>query len=309
MSLKSFIAMPDVRDRIKPLRPQLPRKIDASLKVEPRTKSYMLVGTAFDYLLRFELQRQAPHAREKQWVAEFAPERIWRESDGTTVFMDPRRTYNDNAGPPPESDYKAVYELAQRVRGIVEEAKIYVATYLKSKRPGRTRREEIAGHAIRLAKLDSVYRTWELDPQFETADSADIQDLVALLAVVPFDALLHKQVMLLNPTFGESSRLVGGADADLITGDMLVDFKTTKKNSMSVADLDQLLGYFLLARNQRRTDSQFPEIKKLGLYFCRHGYLWAIDTDNWTDHPQFLDVEKWFLKRAGEVFGSRKQRT
>ena len=305
MSLKSFIAMPDVRARIKPLRPQLPRKIDALLEAEPHTKSYMLVGTAFDYLLRFELQRQASHAQAERWVAESAPDLIWRESGGTTVFMDPRRTYNGDDVPSPEGDYEAVHELAQRVRGIVEEAKIAVTTYLKSKRPSGTRREELASHAIRLAQLDEVYRSKRLDSQFETVDPADVQDLIALLAIVPFDALLHKQVMLLNPTFGESSRLVGGADADLITGDMIVDFKTTKKNAMNATDLDQLLGYFLLARNQQRSDPQFPEIKKLGLYFCRHGHLWTINTDNWTDHPQFLEVEKWFLKRAGEVFGSR----
>ncbi len=309
MSLTSFIAMPDVRARIKPLRPQLPRKINVSLKVEPHTKHYMLVGTAFDYLLRFELQRQAPYAREHQWVAEHAPDLIWHESDRATVFRDPRRAYNGNDGPPPEGSDEGVHELAQRVRGIVEEAKRDVAAYLKSQRPSSTEKEEIAGHAIRLAQLDSVSRTWTLDPQFEIVNPADVQDLLALLDIVPFDALLHQEVILLNPTFGDLSTLVGGADADLITGDMLVDFKTTRKNAMNAADLDQLLGYFLLARSHRRTDPQFPGIKKLGLYLCRHGCLWAIDTDNWTDHPQFLDVEKWFLKRAREVFGSREQRT
>ena len=305
MSLTSFIAMPDVRARIKPLRPQLPRKIDASLKVEPRTKNYILVGTAFDYLLRFELQRQASHARAEQWVAESAPDLIWYESDRSTAYMDPRYTGQNRDRIPPGDDYECVRELAQRVRSIIDEAKISVATYLKSKRPSSTRREEVAGHAIRLARLDEVSRNRSLDPQFETVDPADVQDLIVLLTVVPFDALLHKKVMLLNPTFGEASLLVGGADADLITGDMLVDFKTTKKNSMNAADLDQLLGYFLLARNQQRGDPHFPEIKRLGLYFCRHGYLWTIDTDNWTDHPQFLDVERWFLKRAEEVFSSR----
>ena len=324
MSLTSFIAKPDVRDRIKSLRPQLPRKIDASLKVEPRTKHYMLVGRAFDYLLRFELQRRSPHAIAQRWVAD-APLwqgntinidtgevtwvvesppyvnqiRVSRTNTGTQKFGDSRQ--ND--------DWISIYDTAPLVLSVIKEAKRVVAAYTKSKKPSITRREEIAGYAIRLARLDSVVRTGELDPQFEIADPEDVQDLLALLAIVPFDALLHKQLMLLNPTFGDSSLLVGGADADLITGDMLVDFKTTKKNAMNVADLDQLLGYFLLARNQQRSDPQFPEIKKLGLYFCRHGHLWVVDTDRWTDHPQFLEIEKWFLNRAREVFGSRKQRT
>lgn len=235
MSLTGFIAKPEVRAKIKPLRPKLSRKIDAPLKVEPRTKHYGVVGTALDYLLRFELQRQAPQAIAREWVAESAPDIIWRESDGATVYMDPRHTRRN--GVPPDDDYEDVHESAQRVRNIVGEAKRDVATSLKSKRPSSTQKEEIAGYALRLAQLDSVYRAHQLDPQFETVDPADIQDLLALVAIVPFDALLHEQVMLLNPTFGEASSLVGGAD--LIAGDMIVDFKTTKKNAMNVRGLDQ----------------------------------------------------------------------
>jgi hypothetical protein len=99
--------------------------------------------------------------------------------------------------------------------------------------------------------------------------------------------------------------LLGGADTDLITGDLLVDFKTTKRSEMQVSDLDQLLGYYLLVRRQRRSNPSFPEVKRLALYFCRHGFLWVQDATTWTDHPQFLEIEEWFFKRAKEVFGSK----
>ena len=74
MSLTSFLDMPDVTAKVKLLRPKLPRKLSAPLKIKPRSNRYMLVGTAFDYLLRFELQRRAPHAISKRWVAEYAPD-------------------------------------------------------------------------------------------------------------------------------------------------------------------------------------------------------------------------------------------
>lgn len=302
MSLSSFVATMEVRDKIKPLRPKLPRKIDAPLKVEPRTKHYSWVGTAFDYLLRFELQRQAPHAVARQWVAEAALDRIWGERDGIGWYMDPRRSSQNDDEASVGPDEKVVWELAQRVRTVIQEAKEAVAIYTKSRKTTKANREELASHALRLAQLDRVIREWDLDPQFEAVDSADVGDLLALLAIVPPEVLVNQQTMLLNPTFEESSMLVGGADADLITGDMLVDFKVTKKTSMKGDDLDQLLGYFLLARNQHRIDPRFPEIKKLGLYFCRHGHLWSIGSANWTDHPNFSEVEKWFLKRAEEVF-------
>jgi TPR repeat protein len=91
---------------------------------------------------------------------------------------------------------------------------------------------------------------------------------------------------------------VGGADTDLISGEMLVDFKTTKQNEINVNDLDQLLGYLLLARQHHRVDPAFPQINRLGLYFCRHGYLWVRGATLWMDHHDFPEVERWFFERA-----------
>lgn len=322
MSLTRFIAIPEVKARIKPLRPKLSRKITEPLRIEPRSNHYMLVGTAFDYLLRFELQRRAPHAVAKKWVAESALDSILGETyaivhgerDTATSAIWLRAVYETRAIASGEMDTggtdfeEFAWEVDQRACKIMEDAKAAVAAYVKNRAPSPAEQAELAGHAIRLAQLDSVYRAGRLDPTFAEADPEDTQDLVDMLAIAPFNLLLHKKVMLLNPTFGESSGLVGGADADLITGDMLVDFKTTKRNEIEVGSLDQLLGYFLLARNQRGADPKFPKINKLGLYFCRHGYLWIQDTTVWTGHPQFPEIEEWFCKRAKEVFGSHEQK-
>jgi hypothetical protein len=180
-----------------------------------------------------------------------------------------------------------------------------VAAYIESKVPDRPKQTELAGHAIRLAKLDSVCRSRRLNPRFEEADPQDVLDLLDMRAIVPFDKLLHPTVLLLNPNFGDSSRLVRGADADLISGDLLVDFKATKKDAIEVRDLDQILGYYLLARHQRRQDATTPMIGRLGIYYCRHGYLWTQNTDVWPDNPQFPEIEEWFISRAKEFLGSR----
>jgi hypothetical protein len=119
---------------------------------------------------------------------------------------------------------------------------------------------------------------------------------------VPFERLYDDQVLILNPNFQDSSKLVGGADADLLTGDLLVDFKTTKNNTMDGRDFDQLFGYFLLARNQRRIDPTFPQVNRVGLYFSRHGYLQIWAGDHWTSHPQFPEIENWFIKHASNTF-------
>jgi hypothetical protein len=296
MSLTSFLDMPDVKVRVKPLRPKMRRQISVPLKVEPRSNRYMLVGTAFDYLLRFELQRLAPHAISERWVVEYAPDLIWKKTSTGARGIDLLADADPAFYMPPE-------KVAEHARRIVADAKAAVAKYVKNKAPKRVSQIDLAAHAIRLAKLEDVYRALRLDPTFEEAASEDMQDLVEMLAIVPFDELLHPKLMLLNPNFRQTSHLVGNADADLIAGDWLVDFKTTKKNAMGVGDLDQLLGYLLLARRQHSIDPTFPAINRLALYYCRHGHLWSLNACVWTEHSEFQEIEKWFFQRAAEVFG------
>lgn len=293
MSLTSFIAMPDVAAKLAPLRPKLPRKIAVPLKAEPRSNHYMLVGTAFDYFLRFELQRRSPRAITKPWVAELAPDLL---------------RFSTEAGPvvkltgPSDKTWKQIWVS---VSAVLANAKAAVAMYLNNKTPNDEDLIDLAGHAIRLAKLDAIYRAHVLDPGFEKADLEDVRDLVNLLRLVPFDELLCEAPLFLNPTFGDWSRLVGGADADLITGGLLVDFKTGKEGRIHARDLDQLLGYFFLAGRQRQSEPNFPVIKRLGLYFSRHAYLWTMEASVWTEHPEFPEIEWWFFQRATEVFGKR----
>src|SRR5262249_55538728 len=125
-------------------------------------------------------------------------------------------------------------EVAGRARRIVETARTAVAAYLSNTSPTLTEQAVVAGHAIRLAKLEDLYRRPSLlgAATFEEPAPEDVEDLLALLAVVPFESLLDDKVLLLNPTFGNASRLVGGSDGDLISGDLLIDFKTTKGEKM-----------------------------------------------------------------------------
>jgi hypothetical protein len=276
------------------VRPKFHRKLDARLLIEPRSKRYMVVGSAFDYLLRFELQRLAPHAVANKWVAEDALGILWRETATGSVAWDIFAALEPQYRLPP-------HEVASRVRKILQDSRAAVTAYLNCKAPKRARRAELAGHAIRLAKLDDVGRAWRLDPRFEEADPEDVGDLLSLLAIVPFESLLHAKLMLLNPRFPCTAKLFGAADADLIAGDMLLDFKVTKYCELTADNLDQLLGYLLLARHERRLDPTFPTINRLGLYFCRHGLLWVQNAAAWANHPQFSQVEEWFFEWLQEA--------
>jgi len=308
IELTSFVRTPEDTAKLKPFRPKLPRKIPAQLRVEPRSNRYTMVGTAFDYLLRFELQRRAPHAVSDRWVAERVPGLIWSATDKGSglyshLWKDDKGVISVGTGPDPGlGDEELAKETADRATRVVEKAKAAVAAFIKSGSPTLREQADLASHAIRLAKLDVMCRAHQLDSSFEEAAQEDVDDLLAMLAIVPYASLLHDKTVLLNPTFGPTSLLVLAGDCDLISGDMLVDFKATKGNKIEPKNLDQLFGYFLQARHRRCAEPEFPEIKRVAFYFCRHGHLWVLDVTTWTQLPEFLEVEQWFIKRAREVF-------
>lgn len=106
---------------------------------------------------------------------------------------------------------------------------------------------------------------------------------------------------LLNPNFGEGSRLVQGADADVLIDDTLIEIKTTKKLEFKREYFDQLMGYFILNQvSGIGSLSPKPQINKLAVYFSRFGYLYTFnvyDVVDWRTFPAFVD---WFVNRARE---------
>jgi hypothetical protein len=191
--------------------------------------------------------------------------------------------------------------LRWRMTVVNENARRAVEEYCRLESPDREQRCEIAANALRLAKLDPLLRARKLDPTFESADAGQIEELIELLAIVPFDSLIDPTVMILNPSFGKASRLVGGADTDLITGEILVDVKTVKIAETDAKYLDQLFGYFLLARRAAATGEKIPAIRTVALYFSRHAHLWTQPTTFWLDRAEFDDVERWFFERTAEL--------
>src|SRR5580765_8367663 len=137
------------------------------LQAEPRSNRYMMVGTAFDYLLRFELQRRAPHAVVNPWIAELALERLC-PGVGKAVL---------DVFAPDFDLYMPPEEVGRRSQAIVDNAKTFVGTFLKTTSPTSRQLTNLAGHAIRLAKLDDAYRAMRLDPHFEEAASLSVIQL------------------------------------------------------------------------------------------------------------------------------------
>lgn len=315
MNRRDFIAQKHIQTRIREFRPTARRVIDSPIKV-PSRNARALIGTAFDYLLRFEIGRRTPVAKDR-WIADQIENGVWWRAsaaqmrDGLRQFCEshPDFRVDDLDGAEEYTRYASIdgivvrgsvtdpYEIyfIRAVRKVVNEARAAVVEYRAKQNPSVGEQKEAAFHALRLAKIDLTFRIRWIDPTFECAAREAIDELAQLLGVVPWDDFPVGESPILNPTLGAFGI---GADADLICSGCLIDIKTTADRSMNLDWLDQLLVYYIFSRHHRRNDPGFPDVTRLGLYFARHGQFWCRDAQEWSDRPGFAEFEQWFLDQT-----------
>jgi hypothetical protein len=275
MSLTSFIKRPEVRAGFRSAISKPAFKCNAPLLAPPLTKRYGLVGGAFDYLLRFFIERHNQHANSYTWVAYL----------GLTLLPDNSR----------------LYRLAARR---LKEAEKHHATFLKTGIVS----DDLLASALYLAAIDVIFRAGPgviRVEHLDHVDPLDIEDLKALTSIVPIHEFTALQTCLLNPSFGSASQLVGGADADVIIDDTLVEVKTTKYLTLDRSYIDQLIGYHLLLK-LNGISSCLPtdfnadeyELNHIGVYFARHGYFYRVPISEVIDPNALPAFAKWFVEIA-----------
>lgn len=295
MSLTSFIKQTEVRKKFREQFPKPKFNIKKELLFPPLTKNYMEVGVAFDYLFRFGLKRNNPKAVERMWVAESA----LRDMPGFTLDLVTGKSYfepdweisiYEHTGH--KSLMERKYRISERANRIILEAKSRYNRFLKS---GRLTKNLIKS-AIFLARLDGKVRSGvpseKLD--LDNVDEKDITDLRNLIKGVNWDGLKAREICLLNPTFGEASRLVGGADADVVIDDTLIEIKTTIKWDFKRDYFSQLIGYYCLYCIDGIGGSpKKHKIKNFAIYFSRQAYLHFLPINQCIDNQRFIKFFEW----------------
>jgi len=285
MSLSSLIHdRENVREgfRARLLRPQI--HFEHPLRAPPLTTNYRIVGTAFDYLLRFHLQRINPLAQTRSWVAENGVSLIGVSQDGL-----------DDDKPLATEDHPQ----RQKAEAHLDDAKRQYQAY----RSNGIITDDLLFAALRLAHLDVACRAGPDRVDWTALDSPspkDALDLRALLALIDERTFTTTRICILNPSFGAASMLVGGADADLVLDDALVDIKTTKEPRLDIRDFYQLIGYYLLQGldgiTSDKAETRTHEIKSVGIYFSRYGYLWKVAVDEVLPSQSAPELTKWFVE-------------
>ena len=284
MSLTSFLNNKDVREAFRH-EFSIPRLgVKKELVAPPLSKRYTLVGTAFDYILRFYLERLNPNVITRKWVAENA-----LSSPLSPILTDVEIDAETGAVSYSET------ETTLKVTHLIENAKLHCSNFLLS----GSFTNELFESAIHLAQLDVITRAGIIDENLGVAHREDIEDLHNLAININPDLFQTSEICFLNPTFGDGSRLVGGADADLLIDDTLIDVKTTMKLQLKRDHINQLLGYYILhGVSGIGEHSQKLQITKIGIYFSRFAYLHILDLYQIINQETFPSFVDWFLERA-----------
>lgn len=285
MSLSSLLEKPDVKERFRQ-EFKKPRVVAGrELLASPLSERYSLVGTAFDYLLRFYLQRLNPDAIHRRWVAEEGLRKL-EERVISEVAYD--LDTDELSFPTDDGSF-------DKAKNILNKAQLAHKRYLAS---GRMT-DQVLKSAIYLAQLDVIFRSGFIDENLGVAYPEDVQDLRNLISHVRPKEFQAKNICLLNPTFGKASRLVGGADADLFIDEMLIDIKTTKNFKLDRGHFNQLIGYSVLHRLSGFDGTRpKPQLSRVAIYFSRHAHLEVFDLSEIINPKTFPRFVKWFSERA-----------
>ena len=155
---------------------------------------------------------------------------------------------------------------------------------------------------IILAQLEVTTRSGKIDPYLGKVDGKDKTDLKRLFNLINDDVFSFQEKAFINPDFGKASRAIGGADADLILDDTLIDIKTSKNLVVEQDYLNQLIGYYLLSLiGGVNGDPNEKPIKNLGIYFSRHGILWKMPVYQLGPSNKVERFKQWFQNAIEKV--------
>lgn len=281
MSLTSFLDdNTDVRARFLAQFKKPEFRIRAPLLAPSPSRHSGVAGTAFDYLLRFYLEKLNPCSKANGWIAESALAKLCANSG---------------------------YETRTNAGRLFQQAKDRHSRFLRSLRQKPPR--DLIESAIYLARLDVLFRADKVDRYlFKRPPKALVDDLERMLALVDAEDFLAKKRCLLNPTFGLGTVLVDGADADLVIGDTLIDVKTTKHLVFDREVFNQLLGYYVLACIGGVAGWPRPRIRNLAVYYARYGLLHRIPVAKCFSTETMEAFLQWFIRRTGRQSSSRQSR-
>ena len=229
--------------------------LNSELKAKYILRNHSLasqVGTAFDYLARFVLKHYQYKVNGE----------CFKEYYMAKVGLNTLLNYTENKN----NNYKRVYQIGLSI----------IDDYIKGN-DSKEHFKRVVGVSVYFAKLEAIFRNgytidkekalkYKIDPYVEQELYNQIE-IFKTAFEEKFNIKSKPSTIYYNPMFGRCSKAVGGADADIIINDTLIDFKSSKYLNSIEEDYKQLMGYYLFSKVIEHP----AKINKLCLYFSRYG--------------------------------------
>ena len=255
MSLTRFIREKDVSEKLKETISDL--KMEKMPDAVAPSGKNDLVGIAFDYFLRIYAQRLNRKYFEKEIIAKKA-----------LPILGPCEieTFDLVAGEP-------VYEKNENTDYALETLKDLYSFRNKYLKNGQIS-ENFLICLLKVSQLDLIFRNGIFLGYFKKIEDYQVADLRKIVVNIKESYFRGKQYAIGNPSFGKASRLVGGADGDLIIDHKMVEIKTVKSTTKWKEYLRQLLAYYALLEIGGIGGISFcVKIDTLSIYFSRHAEM------------------------------------
>lgn len=271
-------------------------KIESNILAQPLTKNYTIVGIAFDYLLRMFLKRINTNAIERIWIAE----QLLQEITGPCTPILKYAAPESAEGKPVElMEYKQI-ELSKYLKQILLKCKDLYSKYLQS---GEIT-DKLLEDFLLLSQFEPIFRTGRVFDIKHNADKKDIKDLRNLISLLHSkqNLFISKEHCLLNPTFGEASSMIGGADADVVIDDIIIDIKTTINADFTRDQFNQILGYYLL-NSISGIDGINKKVKinRIGIYYSRFSEMLLVSIKNIIEEDKMKNFLEWFKREIEQI--------
>lgn len=262
MSLMTLINEKDIRIGFRRYFPTFAAVELGRILVEPTGNRYQLIGTAFDYLLRFLVKRWNSGHKivERPWLAQSI---LTSPFSQLTPHVEISLEKNRVVGYTATRATRFVQRQIQRVKRL--EARFLSTGKVTSK---------LCYHTLRLAQIDMAARSGYPLSSMPRPNRNETDEVRRLAGLVDQDSFTADRLVLLNPTFGSVSGIVGGADADLVMDANIVEIKTVRSPKHLRDWMLQLLGYYALSRigGFDGIDGPIP-IRSVSVYSARHARM------------------------------------
>lgn len=283
------------------------------LIVPPVCDDPSLVGTAFEFLLQYELFRY--QMKTSHNLGLYSSSLMLGDKKPQLIY----KTKSTSEGNEKSRELKLIryvppsYIGASRISMVNDSKKEneilefynYAKNFLKkydrdlSFEKVKMIPDEIFIIAIKLSKLEQFYRSGKLARNFDYISDKDINDLKALIKIFDRNKLDAERYCLCGPYFASKGIHVSGFDMDLVLDNTIVDIKTTSSRPLIKSHVYQLVIYYLLSKVFGIEGYPVKQrIERIAIYYVRYDYMWSSDIKDLLDPKGEVKLKKWIRARV-----------